>query len=152
MTEARIIVEYLSGAHRGTRHEFAVDRTVRFGRHPDSDVSFHAHRDIDVSSRHAELIVRDEQHVLRDVGSSNGTFVDGERIVERIIEMGASHVVEFGADGPRVHVYLGDPANRPAAPVQVDADRDIATRYVLTMIGLVLLIVAIAVAAWMVLV
>lgn len=149
MAEARIIVEYLSGAHRGTRLEFAVDHTVRFGRHPDSDVPFHAHRDIDASSRHAEFLVRDGQHVLRDVGSSNGTFVDGERVVERVVETGAAHVVEFGADGPRVHLYLGDPVARPEAPAQPDIERDIATRYALTVVALVALIVAIAVVAWM---
>lgn len=152
MAEPRIIVEHLSGARRGTRHEFAMDHTVRFGRHPESDVSFHAHRDIDASSRHAELNVRDGQHVLRDVGSSNGTFVDGQRIVEWVVQMGASHVVEFGLDGPKVHLYLGDPDAIPPAPVPVDVDRDITRRYLLTLAALVALIVAVAVVAWMALV
>lgn len=152
MAEPRIIVEHLSGARRGTRHEFAIDHTVRFGRHPENDVPFHAHRDIDASSRHAELSLRDGYHVLRDVGSSNGTFVDGQRIVEHIIELGASHVVEFGADGPKVHIYLGDPDTLPPAPVPVDVDRDITRRYLLTLAVLVLLIVGVAVVAWMALV
>ena len=152
MAESRIIVEHLSGARRGTRHEFATDATVRFGRHPDNEVPFHAHRDIDASSRHAELCVRDGRHVLRDVGSSNGTFVDGERVVEHVLEMGASHIVDFGMDGPKVRVYLGDPETIPPVPVPIDVDRDITHRYLMAVAVLMILIVSLAVVAWMALV
>ena len=55
-------------------------------------MSFDPHRDIDASSRHAELRRIDAGWVLVDLGSSNGTFlkVHGERplINESFVLMG----------------------------------------------------------------
>lgn len=38
-----------------------------------------------VSRRHARLMLEDEHYVLEDLGSSNGTFVNGEKLVQRRI-------------------------------------------------------------------
>jgi pSer/pThr/pTyr-binding forkhead associated (FHA) protein len=44
--------------------------------------------DITVSRRHAELVVRDGAWILRDLGSSNGTWVNGRRVVEAEVRSG----------------------------------------------------------------
>lgn len=116
MDEASIVIDHLRGRGRGRRQTFPATARVRFGRHPDSDVIFHARRDLDASSRHAELGCDDGGHVLRDVGSSNGTFVHGQRITALEIAPGAAVEAEFGAGGPVVRIFIGPLAQAPAPP------------------------------------
>jgi hypothetical protein len=81
---------------------------VTIGRHPKNDIVFDAHRDLDASSRHAELREQEGKYVLCDVGSSNGTFVGGNRVSEVAVETGQSVVVEFGAGGPQLRIWVGE--------------------------------------------
>jgi len=108
----RVVIDHLSGTRRGQRQELSPDARVRFGRHPECEVSFDAVRDIDASSRHAELrppsASQRDHWVLVDVGSSNGTFVDGHRITEAPIQPGHAVVVALGPDGPRLRLFVGD--------------------------------------------
>jgi len=106
----KIVIDHVAGSRRGQRQEFDGDRRVRFGRHPDCEVSFDALRDIDASSRHAELRPGDDGWVLVDVGSSNGTYVDGRRITELAMAQAVPHMVEFGAGGPSLRLFIGDDA------------------------------------------
>ena len=103
----RISVD-LAASRRGQRHELAATTRARFGRHPDCEVSFDAHRDIDASSRHAELRPAERAWVLVDLGSSNGTFVDGQRVTELAVVAGIAHTIEFGPGGPRVRLFIGE--------------------------------------------
>jgi hypothetical protein len=112
-----VIVDHLSGSRRGQRQELAATSRTRFGRHPDCEVSFDAHRDIDASSRHAELRPTERGWVLVDLGSSNGTFVDGQRVTEIAIAVGAPITVEFGPGGPRIRIFVGDAASVAALPI-----------------------------------
>jgi hypothetical protein len=103
----KIVVDHIKGSRRGQRQEFAAAARLSIGRHPRCDVSFDAHRDLDASSRHAELRADGEKFVLSDVGSSNGTFVGGNRVSDVTLEIGAPIVVEFGAGGPQLRVWVG---------------------------------------------
>ena len=47
------------------------------GRHPESDIFLD---DITVSRRHVELSANNVGYVIRDVGSLNGTYLNGERL------------------------------------------------------------------------
>lgn len=71
--QAELVVT--SGHRSGTRFELAGDR-VTVGRHPDSDVFLD---DITVSRRHVVLELGPAGHILYDVGSLNGTYVNGIR-------------------------------------------------------------------------
>jgi len=51
-----------------------------------------------VSSHHAEIVRRDDQYLLRDLGSTNGTMINGRRVV--VSELAADDLIEFGAGGP----------------------------------------------------
>jgi hypothetical protein len=95
-------------------------------------VSFDPHRDIDASSRHAELRVIETPHasatepvsqawVLVDLGSSNGTYVEGHRVTETPVTRDVPLSIEFGPGGPRIRLFLGDEAaieSLPPAPVE----------------------------------
>ena len=116
-----MVIDHVAGSRRGQRQEFDSAERVRFGRHPDCEVSFDAHRDIDASSRHAELRPVDAGWVLVDVGSSNGTYVEGRRITEAPVAANAPVSVEFGPGGPRVRLFVGDESaieSLPPAPVE----------------------------------
>jgi len=117
----RVVIDHVAGTRRGQRQELTATERVRFGRHPDCEVSFDAHRDIDASSRHAELRPLEAGWVLVDVGSSNGTYVEGRRITEAPVAANAPISVEFGPGGPRIRLFIGDDSaieGLPPAPVE----------------------------------
>ena len=106
----RVVIDHVAGTRRGQRQELPAAARIRFGRHPDCEVSFDAHRDIDASSRHAELRPLDAGWVLVDIGSSNGTYVEGRRVTEAPVAANAPVHVEFGPGGPRIRLFVGDDA------------------------------------------
>jgi len=118
----RVVIDHVAGSRRGQRQEFPAEDRVRFGRHPECEVSFDPHRDIDASSRHAELRSVESGWVLVDLGSSNGTFVEGHRVTETQVARNTPLSIEFGPGGPRVRLFVGDDAEveaLPPAPVEV---------------------------------
>jgi S1-C subfamily serine protease len=93
-----------SGARAGHRDVFEKSY-IAVGRHPMSDLRFDAEKDIDASSRHAAVVRVDDHYVLRDLGSTNGTFVNGERLTEeRRLQDG--DVLRFGLHGPEATFRL----------------------------------------------
>lgn len=112
----RIVVDHVDGTRRGQRQDFIAQDRIRFGRHPECEVSFDAHRDIDASSRHAELRPVNDSWVLVDLGSSNGTFVEGHRSTEAPVLAGVPTLVEFGPGGPRLRIFIGTDAAIAALP------------------------------------
>jgi pSer/pThr/pTyr-binding forkhead associated (FHA) protein len=128
----RVVIDHIAGSRRGQRQEFPASSRIRFGRHPDCEVSFDPHRDIDASSRHAELRVIETPHasatepvshawVLVDLGSSNGTYVEGHRVTETPVSRDTPLSIEFGPGGPRIRLFLGDESaieSLPPAPVE----------------------------------
>jgi tetratricopeptide (TPR) repeat protein len=53
-----------------------------------------------VSRSHAELIRVGANYLLRDLGSTNGSFINGDRVTERMLNDGDT--LRFGAGGPEV--------------------------------------------------
>ena len=106
--------KFLSGARAGQVEAFRK-AYIGLGRHPLSDVRFDTERDLDVSSRHAAIVRKAEGFVLQDLGSRNGTFVNGRRIEgDTILQDG--DVIGFGANGPALefHAIAGESAEQPA--------------------------------------
>ncbi|HEY8340023.1 MAG TPA: FHA domain-containing protein [Egibacteraceae bacterium] len=74
----------IRGPNRGSR--FLLDRDViTVGRHPDSDIFLD---DITVSRRHAEFRRDANRFWIHDVGSLNGTYVNGKRADDQLLETG----------------------------------------------------------------
>lgn len=107
----KIVIDHLAGSRAGERQEFDLQPKIRFGRHPENEVVFDAHADLDASTRHAELRQEEAQWVLVDVGSSNGTFTGGQKITQQVIPEGSPCEFEFGSGGPRIRIYIGDPVS-----------------------------------------
>jgi diguanylate cyclase (GGDEF)-like protein len=76
----------LAGPQFGEVFPLAPDRDLLLGRRDDADVQI---RDDGVSRRHATLRVEGEGVVVTDLGSANGTYVDGKRVPEVRIADGA---------------------------------------------------------------
>ena len=77
--------------------EFSITGTARVGRNHTSDIFL---ADPSVSRNHAVLEIKEGCLVVRDAGSSNGTFVNGQRVEERTLRSG--DVVAFGKTQMRV--------------------------------------------------
>jgi S1-C subfamily serine protease len=108
----------LSGARAGVRESFDAP-VVSVGRHPMSDFRFDPQVDLDVSTRHAEFRHTGGAWSIADLESTNGTFVNGERITgER--RLGEGDIVSFGGNGPRVEVR-GVGIVTPATSVQAQS-------------------------------
>ena len=112
----KIVIDHVRGSRRGQRQQFDQASRLSIGRHPDNDVSFDANRDLDASSRHAELRREGRGFVLYDVGSSNGTFVEGETVTQVKLDPGLPVVVEFGDGGPVLQIWVGKDSDEPAPP------------------------------------
>jgi tetratricopeptide (TPR) repeat protein/CheY-like chemotaxis protein len=69
-----------------------------------------------VSRSHAELIRVGSDYLLRDLGSTNGSFVNGVRITEQMLNDG--DLLRFGANGPEMSFRLieTDSGAVPALP------------------------------------
>lgn len=57
-----------------------IERDMVIGRHQQADIVLQAAH---VSRRHAALLLKDDQLWIQDLGSSNGTFVNGQQITEQ---------------------------------------------------------------------
>ena len=78
------LVIIYGGEHKGQQVEVRGDR-LTIGRSTDCDVIL---RDKDVSSRHAQLVVRDKVWWLQDMGSFNGTVLKKKKIVQQTLSPG----------------------------------------------------------------
>src|SRR4051812_40962858 len=92
------IFSHQSGGKQGQQEQF--DRLpVRIGRSSSNDLILTGN-DTRASSRHAEVYFDGTDFYLKDLGSTNGTFVNGMRI--RQARLNYSDVIEFGLGGPKL--------------------------------------------------
>ena len=81
--ERSAVLSFLRGRRRGATFQIGGATTV-LGRGERAEIRLD---DDGVSRRHAELVRLDDGALqLRDLGSTNGTFVNGERVAERVLE------------------------------------------------------------------
>ena len=73
----RLVVEESPVLEIGTR--YPLQGWVMIGRSPTSDIVL---ADSFVSSTHARLVPRGQLYFVEDLGSTNGTFVDGREVAE----------------------------------------------------------------------
>ena len=80
----------LSEGFAGTTFELKAEKTT-VGRVSDNNFEI---PESSVSSHHAEIILRGNEVLIRDLGSTNGTFIGGERITEAVLKPG--QILRFG--------------------------------------------------------
>jgi CRP-like cAMP-binding protein len=96
-------LKYLNGTHPGSTKEF-TQPVIKVGRAPSCDFALYDNtgRHSIASRVHAELRCEDNQLYLCDLNSSNGTFVNGERIKKVALKNG--DMLTFGPDGLELQV------------------------------------------------
>jgi FHA domain len=74
----------LSPGMTGRTHELKVEKTT-IGRLDDNTFVI---AEPSVSSHHCEVLLRGSEVVVRDLNSTNGTFISGEKITEKVLKIG----------------------------------------------------------------
>ncbi len=88
----------------GTRREFTLREGVNtIGRKQDCDIRIPLS---DVSRRHTEILIQDDEVVIKDLGAANGTYLNNRRVEEEDLEPGDQIII-----GPVVFTVQidGDP-------------------------------------------
>jgi S1-C subfamily serine protease len=99
-------IEVLTGARAGSVVQLSWN-AITLGRHPSASLPFHPTLDLDVSTYHAELIPQGVNWVIRDLGSRNGTFVNGRRIPsDTFLHHGDQ--ISLSWNGPRIAFRLAE--------------------------------------------
>ena len=79
---AKLVI--LTQGLNGRAHELNVDRTT-IGRVEDNMFQI---AESSVSSHHCEVLLRGSDIVIKDLNSTNGTFINDEQITERVLKPG----------------------------------------------------------------
>jgi predicted component of type VI protein secretion system len=114
MAIEKLTLHHVEGPRAGQSDSFRAG-IVTVGRSPDTTLAFATERG--VSSRHAEIRIDAERIELVDNNSTNGTFVNDERVTQRELKPG--DLVRFGYMGPVVRIdyaAAAAPAPPPVAP------------------------------------
>src|SRR6516162_1080474 len=74
----------LSAGMTGRTQELKVDK-VTIGRVEDNTFQI---AEPSVSSHHCEVLMRGADVVIHDLDSTNGTFINGEKITEKVLKIG----------------------------------------------------------------
>ncbi|PYM14173.1 MAG: hypothetical protein DME18_07325 [Verrucomicrobia bacterium] len=93
---------------------------IRLGRNPTNNFCFD---DETISSRHCEVTVRDGTVHIRDLGSTNGTFIDGQPIKEAVLLPGQAlrlGSVEIVFEEVPVHIAIPEPESQELNPFLPD--------------------------------
>src|SRR5436305_8014986 len=91
-----IRLTHLSGSMQGSSST-SPKAIIRIGRGADCDVRFDARLDTRVSTHHAEIRFDNGHYVVVDIGSSNGTLVNGKLV--RTQKLRSGDKIVFGAQG-----------------------------------------------------
>jgi hypothetical protein len=111
-----VILEATAGPATGRKIQVAAGSLLRVGRTAKSDYALG--EDSYLSGQHFAIECDGKQCTIRDLGSSNGTFVNGDRITEGIVKDGDS----VAAGGSTFSVRFDLSGSAPA-PVQPPAAR-----------------------------
>ena len=106
---AKLVV--LSAGMTGRTQELKVDKTT-IGRVEDNTFQI---AEPSVSSHHCEVLLRGSDVVVRDLNSTNGTYINGEKVTENVIKPG--QILRLGQIEMRLET------DAPAAPAKKHIDQ-----------------------------
>jgi diguanylate cyclase (GGDEF)-like protein len=112
----------LSGPQFGEVLPLAAGKPLVIGRRADADLQL---RDDGVSRRHASIEVAGEGAILRDLGSANGTWVEGRRAVEA--RLGDGSRVQIGGQTTLKFVWTDELEARDQMKLAEGAQQDALT-------------------------
>ena len=119
----RIVIRHLAGSKFNQVEQFPIESfpELSIGREPSATILFDAARDDAVSRKHSVIrVVQGDppSFKLSDLGSSNGTFLNGERL-EGETEILPGDTIELGVGGPKFTFDVEPRPNNLAARTRV---------------------------------
>ncbi len=115
-----LVLEFLSGSLKGEVKKFD-GKLVRIGRDPQGEVVLDYQKDPAVSFNHAVIETQNSRYELRDLGSTNGTLVNGKKITQQVLVDG--DLIAFGLAGPQAKVRLETASDTSGATKILFLDR-----------------------------
>ena len=119
MSGTQYALRFISGKYQGGEFPLKMDREIIIGRSSDLDMVLVEDM---VSRKHAKIATHNAQIIIQDLGSTNGTFVNGEKIKrvrlregDRIL-IGTSIIKLVLSDGTAVPAGGPRPAGATAGP------------------------------------
>jgi pSer/pThr/pTyr-binding forkhead associated (FHA) protein len=107
-------LRFISGKYQGGEFPLPVNREIVVGRSSELDMVLVEDM---VSRRHAKIIVTDDQIFIQDLGSTNGTFVNGEKI--KRAKLGEGDRILIGTS--IIKLVAADPSSTAASPQKMEA-------------------------------
>ena len=107
----KLTIVHTAGARRGTRQSLAGKAVMKLGRRPDNDCVFDHESDSGVSGFHAEIRIHGSEAMIVDLGSTNGTYVNGRRVTQEKLDQHAE--VKLGQNGPGFRIEYAAPTMEP---------------------------------------
>ena len=101
------------GALEGQTWTYA-DARISLGRDPSNTLQLHPDKDLRASGRHCEIFLLAGRFIVRDLGSSHGTWLNGNRIAEPTLLTSGS-VLALGQQGPEFDVRVSNSMTLPEA-------------------------------------
>ena len=118
---AKLVI--LSSGMAGRSHDLKMDKTT-IGRVEDNTFPI---AEASVSSHHCEVLLRGSEVVIHDLNSTNGTFINGEKITESVLKPGQTLrlgqvELRLEAEGAAASTSPAPPpGSKPAAPAPSSA-------------------------------
>jgi pSer/pThr/pTyr-binding forkhead associated (FHA) protein len=121
-TKPRLALRFISGKYQGGEFPIEESHPIVVGRSSDLDMVLVEEM---VSRKHAKIELKEGKIHIEDLGSTNGTFVNGERIVKGWLKEGDR--VLIGSNILKV-ISVSDEAAGASAPHTRRADSTVAQR------------------------
>ena len=96
----RVVIDHKSGSKVGNREIFARESLI-IGRGRANDVILDPFLDPTVSAQHAEIRFEEDTFILYDMGSLNGTYLNGNHVRRATLHDGDE--IGLGAEGPKLN-------------------------------------------------
>jgi len=110
-------LRFVSGPKAGTKHRVGSPR-LSIGRGSSNELVLEG---LLISRNHAQIVLEDNRFVIYDRDSTNGTYVNGQRVAKHLLQSGdyiriGPHVLEFITLGEFSHSISASHTPRPFPP------------------------------------
>jgi predicted component of type VI protein secretion system len=117
-------LHFTGGEFDGTVYDLTLEKTSVGRSHTNTVIIC----DRFVSAKHCDILVNGSEVIVRDLGSRNGTIVNGRRLQNQQCGVKSGHIIAFGSVQARLEIELGidetDLSNKSAVYSHSRAVRD----------------------------